>query len=290
MSDRLAAKLSGLLVFLAFTVLGPAPPAAPEGPVQKLAEGVYLFTKGSHRSLFVVTPAGVVVTDPQSPHAAVEYLQQIRQITSQPVKYVIYSHRHSDHIAGGEVFSGTAVFISHEVAQRRLLAERKPGVVIPSVAFKDRLTLVLGGRRIDVLYLGKSETDDNVFIFLPKEKILFAVDSIANRGLPWGFMDDGYPLEWIETLKRVEALDFEVLALGHGEPGTKKTVREYRGYLTDLIRGVDALMVRGLDLDEIKKKFRLPKYRDWRFYDVHFSPNVDRVYEVLLSQPNKKKP
>lgn len=283
--------VTALVSFLAWAlgVFSAVPLVASAEPLQRLGEGVYLFTHGSHRSLFVVTPGGVVVTDPQSPLVAKEYLQQIRRVTDQPIKYVLYSHRHSDHIAGGGIFSETATFISHETAQRRLIGERKPDVVIPDIAFKDRLTLVLGGRRIEVLFLGKSETDDNVFIFLPKEKILFAVDSIGNRSLPWGSMPDGYPLEWIETLKEVETLDFEILALGHGDPGNKETVREFREYLTDLVKGVEGWMEKGLDLGEIKAQFRLPKYQHWTFYDVHLPMNVDQVYEAL-SEVREKKP
>lgn len=290
MRARRAARVFRFVATLALAAFGAAPSVALAESLHRLAEGVFLFTKGSHRSLFIVTPGGVVLTDPQSPLAAKDYLQEIRRVTDQPVKYVIYSHRHSDHAAGGAVFlPDGAVFISHEVAQRRLMAERKPDVVVPTLAFRDRLTLILGGRRIEVLFLGKSETDDNVFVYLPKEKILFAVDSIGNRAVPWGYLEDAHPVEWIETLKRVESLDIQILALGHGDPGNKETVREFREYLEDLVRGVEGLMKKGLELDEIQAQFRLPKYREWRFYDVHFSMNVARVYEVLQERREKTK-
>ena len=80
-------------------------------------DNVYVFRYQNHQAMFVVTPAGVIVTDPISygrPQAAKTYLDEIRKITKAPVKYLIYSHHHYDHIAGGKVFkdAGATVFAS----------------------------------------------------------------------------------------------------------------------------------------------------------------------------------
>ena len=255
-----------------------------KGYTVKLADDVYMFVYGGTRSLFVVTSEGVVVTDPQSSLVSMEYKQLIREITDQPVKYVIYSHRHADHISGGEVFSDTAVFIAHEVAQRHLRSVRRPEVIIPDIGFKNRLTLSLGKKRIEILFLGKSETDGNVFVFLPKEKILFGVDSVGNRSVLWGDMPDAYPREWIKTLKKLEELDFDILALGHGEPGDKQSVRERREYLEDLFRAIEEIIAKGLDWDIAKNDFRLPKYETWHNYEFHFPVNAARIFDLVMEE------
>ncbi len=256
--------------------------AEPESLVQNLADGVYLFVWGGTKSLFVVSEEGVIVTDPQKASVAERYLKEIRKITDKPVKYVIYSHRHNDHIAGGKVFQGEAIFVSHETAHRRLARMGNPDVVLPTLTFTRELTIHLGEKTVKVLFLGKSETDDNCFIYLPEEKILFAVDSIGNRSVGWwGSYQYGYVQEWVKTLKRVEKLDFDILALSHGKPGTKETVREYRGYLTDLIAEVKKYVDQGISLEETRKRLRLPKYQRWRFYDFHFPLNVEKVYTEL---------
>ena len=92
----------------------PAPPPAPAATPPLFAttkvegtDNVYVFRYQNHQAMFVVTPAGVIATDPISygrPQAAVTYLAEIRKITDKPIKYLIYSHHHYDHIAGGKPF------------------------------------------------------------------------------------------------------------------------------------------------------------------------------------------
>ena len=115
----------------------PAAPAAQAPQIEtKKVEGtdnVYTFRNQNSQAMFIVTPAGVIVTDPISygrPQAAKTYLEEIRKITKAPIKYLIYSHHHYDHIAGGKVFKdeGAAV-VAHRRARDRL-AQLKPADVV----------------------------------------------------------------------------------------------------------------------------------------------------------------
>src|ERR1700686_3965485 len=80
-------------------------------------DNVYIFRNGNHQAMFVVTKDGVIATDPIAygrPTGGQTYLDEIRKETDKPVKYVVYSHHHFDHIAGGKVFKDAgAVFIAH---------------------------------------------------------------------------------------------------------------------------------------------------------------------------------
>ena len=106
----------------------PAQPAAqqPMFATTKVegTDNVYVFRYQNHQAMFIVTPAGVIVTDPISygrPQAAKAYLDEIRKITQAPIKYLIYSHHHYDHIAGGKVFKDAgATLVSHRKAKERL--------------------------------------------------------------------------------------------------------------------------------------------------------------------------
>src|SRR6187455_961065 len=105
----------------------PAPAAAPLFATTKVegTDNVYIFRYQNHQSMFVVTPAGVIVTDPISygrPQAAKAYLDEIRKITQAPIKFLVYSHHHYDHSAGGKVFKDAgATVISHRRAKERLV-------------------------------------------------------------------------------------------------------------------------------------------------------------------------
>jgi glyoxylase-like metal-dependent hydrolase (beta-lactamase superfamily II) len=97
-------------------------------------ENVYIFRYVRHQSMFVLTPEGVIATDPiglRRP-AAKAYIEEIQKITNAPLKYVIYSHSHFDHIAGGQPFKDLgAIFVAHKNAKARIEALKRPDVVVP---------------------------------------------------------------------------------------------------------------------------------------------------------------
>src|SRR3954467_5996237 len=98
------------------------PPSAETIKVEK-TEGVYIFRYGNVQSMFIVTPEGVIATDPISyarPEASKVYIEEIRKITQAPIKYLIYSHHHYDRIAGGKPFKDAgAKIVAHERAKER---------------------------------------------------------------------------------------------------------------------------------------------------------------------------
>src|SRR6185436_13405117 len=116
----------------------PAPAATPPLFATTKVEGtdnVYIFRYQNHQAMFVVTPAGVIVNDPIGygrPEAVKTYLDEVRKITQAPIKYLIYSHHHYDHIAGGKPLKDAgAKIVAHKRAKERLVALKGLDVVIP---------------------------------------------------------------------------------------------------------------------------------------------------------------
>ena len=125
-------------------------------------DNVYVFRYQNHQAMFVVTPAGVIVTDPISygrPQAAKTYLDEIRKITKAPIKYLIYSHHHYDHAAGGKVFKDEgATVVAHRRAKERLAQLKVPDVVIPDQVVDGKRTIKLGGTTLDLVYTGRNHS------------------------------------------------------------------------------------------------------------------------------------
>src|SRR6187200_2127339 len=94
-------------------------------------DNVYLFRYQGHQSMFIVTPKGVIATDPigrYRPEAVTAYLAEIKKVTDQPVKYLIYSHAHFDHVAGGKPFKDQgAIVIAHKNAKTHFEWAKKRG-------------------------------------------------------------------------------------------------------------------------------------------------------------------
>lgn len=274
-----------LLCTALLSAMAQAQAPAPVREISPIKGNLYRFRNNFHYSVFAVTPAGVIATDPIDAGAARWLKDEIAKRFNQPVKYLIYSHDHRDHIAGGEVFADSAVVVAHQRAKQVVLAEKRP-TAVPQITFSERMTLELGGTTVELIYVGRNHSDNSIVMRFPAERVLFAVDFIPVRTIGFRDFPDAYLEEWIESLKRVEALDFDILAPGHGALGDKASVRAYRGYMEDLRDAVTALAREGKSLDEIKQTVKLPQYESWGNYDQMFALNVEGMYRLV--QANRR--
>jgi glyoxylase-like metal-dependent hydrolase (beta-lactamase superfamily II) len=250
-------------------------------------EGVYVFRYGGHQSMFVVTSEGVIATDPIAflrPQAADAYLAEIRKITQAPIRYLIYSHHHYDHAAGGKPFKDAgARVIAHRNAKTRLEHLRYPEVVMPDEVVDDYRAIELGGVRLELYHVGRNHSDNSLVMLLPRERILFTVDFIPIQSLPFRDFADGYIPDWFESLDRVLSLDWEQMVPGHpyagGRLGTKQDVRELKQYMLDLSEEVRNAANRGRCFDNAMQEIKLPKYEKWGNYAQFLPMNVQRLCE-----------
>ncbi len=256
----------------------------PDDEITKLADDVYLFRHKFHQSIFITTPKGVIVTDPISSDAAAWLKAKIKTLTDQPVRYVIYSHHHNDHITGGSVFADTALFVSQTAARPKILQAADLQTPVPDLTFTDRMSIDLGGKHVELIYTGRNHSDNSLVVLLPQNRLLFAVDFIPVETVAYRALPDGYPDEWIGSLRQVEGLEFDTLVPGHGKIGTREHVRMFRGYLQDLRAAVQEQVQKGVSLEEAKKNVQLPKYEQWVRYADWFPENVEGMYRYLSEQ------
>jgi len=247
-------------------------------------ENVYIFRYVRHQSIFIVTPAGVIATDPiglRRP-AAKAYIEEIRKITDAPIKYVIYSHSHFDHIAGGQPFKDLgAIFIAQRNAKNRILALNPPDVVVPDEVVEENRTITLAGTSLELIYLGKNHSDSTLVMRLPKEKIIFTVDWIPLETVPFRGMADTYLPDIMDGLKKVIAMDWDLLIPGHPGPdgrqiGTKEDARAALAYLQDLSAAVKQAADDHKCLDQAMREIKLPKYEKWANYAQYLPMNIER--------------
>ena len=170
----------------------PAPPAAAPArpPIETTkvegTDNVYIFRNVNHQSMFIVTKDGVIATDPVAygrPTGGQTYVDEIQKVTNQPIKYLIYSHHHYDHIAGGKAFKDAGA--TRHRAQAGQGAARRAQGPAHGAAGRDRRrrrrTITLGGTTLELSYLGLNHSDSTLVMRLPKEKIIFVVDTHPGR-------------------------------------------------------------------------------------------------------------
>ena len=215
---------------------------------------------------FVVTPAGVVVVDALgSPALAQRLLQEIRKLTPQPVTHVIVTHYHADHIYGLQVFKAMGArilahgaardYLASDTARLRLAASRQelgPWIDAQTrlVEADDWLTgdrdLVLGGVRLSIKHVGPSHTPEDLVVFVPSARVLFAGDLVFRGRIP--FVGQADSRQWIKALEALLLFDAAVVVPGHGPVSTsaREDMQLTRDYLVHL-RAAMGSAARNLD-------------------------------------------
>ena len=205
---------------------------------------------------FVVTASGVVVIDALgSPQLARELMAEVKRVTGKLVTHVIVTHYHADHIYGLQEFKragariiahrGALEYLNSELAQSRLVASRTE--LAPWIDAQTRLVpadewveakreLVTGGVRLVLLPVGPAHTPEDLVVYLPAEKVLFAGDIVFRGRIP--FVGQAKSGEWIKALSTLLNLDANVIVPGHG-PSSKdaradiELTRDYLSYLRE---------------------------------------------------------
>jgi glyoxylase-like metal-dependent hydrolase (beta-lactamase superfamily II) len=260
------------------------PPAAPAAQAPQIAvtkvdgtDNVYTFRNQNSLSMFIVTSEGVIATDPVGygrPQGGATYLAEIRKITNQPIRYLIYSHHHFDHVAGGQAFKEAgARIIAHAKARERLAVLKDPNTVLPDETVDKRRTLTLGGTTIELTHVGLNHSDSTLVMRLPKERIVFVVDLLPVGQVPGRGMIDFYPFEAEASITQILAMDWDRLIPGHpgdkGRLGTKKDAQDQLAFLRDASAAVKAEAQQGRCWDPVESTLKLPTYASWPNYEAN---------------------
>jgi glyoxylase-like metal-dependent hydrolase (beta-lactamase superfamily II) len=281
----LAAALAFAVPFSSLQAQAPARPPIATTKVEG-TDNVYVFRNGNHQAMFVVTSAGVIATDPVAygrPNGGQQYVDEIRKVTSQPIKYLIYSHHHFDHIAGGKAFKEAgATVVAHRRAHERLVQLQDPHTVLPDEIVGDRGRVIrLGGTILELSYHGLNHSDSTLVMRLPHERILFVVDTIPIGTVPARGMIDYHPFESEQFMKRVLDMDWARMIPGHPGPGdrlgTKQDVLDQIQLQKDASDEMKVLAREGKCWDTAEKEFKLAKYASWPGY-ANGLPFIARRY------------
>src|SRR6476659_6179353 len=196
--------------------------------ITKLAPNVFAYeqidpTKRivTANNLIVVTDDGVLVAEGQGTVDNVRRLvADIAMLTPQPIKYVIVGSEHGDHTGGDSAFPDGVTFIAHPFSKANLerqAASRRPEqprTIVPTETVDSKRVLTLGTTEIQILFLGRAHTGGDLEVYLPRENILFMSEVFIHRIFP--SMANGYPSEWIATLKKAEDMRARVYVPAHG--------------------------------------------------------------------------
>ena len=244
---------------------------------RKLAKDVYAFLQPP---LICYSSAGVIIGDRDvivvdsltNAAMAQSLLTEIRRVTDKPIRFLINTHSHFDHVYTNHFFPEATVISTHrgrEETKANQKAQDKHDALfaklfsdvdlrggrytLQDVTFSGRLFFYQGEREVRVLELGVGHSESDVAVHLPGEKIVFCGDVFMN-GLP-PLPGEGHVTQTIDHYKAIEALEGEIYVAGHGNPGTLADVRAQRAQLESQFQHARECFKKGMSYDAALKAF-----------------------------------
>jgi cyclase len=290
----LGAFVLGIVCALQAQELGPG--------FHKIKDGIYTFApdQATTTCSFVVTEVGVVMIDScNSPLDSRRMAAAIKKVTDKPVMFLIDTETHADHTGNHFIFSPPATVINAQGAAAGMRTEYNPKraetlaakspelraalegfkMITPQIEYKDRMSINLGERTFELIYLKNVHSFADTAVWMPKERVLFA-SSAANVRTFINLRPTVVLPDVIASYKLMKSLNPEVVIAGHGQPTTTIIFDEYEGFYNLLMKRVGELAAQGKTLDEIKKEVKMPEYKDWRGQD-RLEVNIEAVYKSV---------
>lgn len=170
--------------------------------------------------------------------------------------------------------------LSHaEMWMRRSGGQQVP----PDIYYSDKASITLGGTTVELHHTGRNHTDDTTLLLFPNERVIHAVDYLTPKRPPAYDLYGGFIPDWLESLRRVEQLDFDIISPGHELPGTRADAIEQTRYMEDLIAAVKAGMEAGLTVEELVDTVLMDDYDHLIEFEDHRPGNVIGVYQTLIA-------
>ena len=249
---------------------------------------------------FVITPKGVVVMDALgSPVLAKKLIREIARITPQKIVAVIVSHYHADHVYGLQEFKkiGATIYaqgegrnyLSSETAKQRLLASRidfapwvndQTNLVSADVWIDQQFKLSIGGIEFFINRVGPAHAPEDLMVYVPSEKVLFAGDLVFRGRIP--FVGNADSKGWLSALDEIERLKPDIVIPGHGNYSIQPTqdiafTRDYLKYLRESMSSA------AINLDPFEEAYQLTDWSEYEGMPLFRAANRMNAYNVYLS-------
>src|SRR3990172_3342380 len=275
--------------------------------IRKIKDCMYVYVGKNLNSNagIALTQEGVVLIDSgHNPTDSRDILAAVKKLTSLPIRFLIDTEPHPDHTTGHFVHSPPAVIIGHEGAAESMRGRERdtPGriqklagvspeigaalqgyrFVPPHIEYRQKMTLNVGERTLELYYFKNIHSEADTAIWLPNERVVFAAASVGVKRFsnlrPFVKISDT-----LEAIKMMKALNPEVVVPGHGDPGSVKILDDMEKYYNLLLERVGAMVKAGKSLEDIKKELKVPGTEDWAGKD-RFPNNIEAAYRGVTGK------
>jgi len=262
-------------------------PDTPRG-LEQIKGNLYRHTTGAglavHSGLVLVTKEGALIIDPGMTCTATILRDEIKRRFGVPLKYVVFTHGHADHISGGQIFQDDgALVVANQRPLEPIIGEKIP-TAVPDRIFDKDMTITLGGESVLLHRVASSHSDSMIMVIFPGYKALQCTDACESKSMPYNDFLDFYYDGWIETLDWVAQQDVDVIDVGHYNPAAKADEAALPAYLVDLHQQVLALVRSGQLWDQLYRNVRFSdEVKKWTAFDTMHTLNVLGMYRWVTN-------
>jgi glyoxylase-like metal-dependent hydrolase (beta-lactamase superfamily II) len=287
--------------------------------LQKLTDSLYvLYGRGGNIG-FLIGPESVLVVDSQYRNLAPGIIEKIKSVTDKPIRYLINTHHHPDHVGGNESFLPFALILAHDNVRKRMLespavimkeypaelekAEKEGNqkaidfykeqiewakkirveeIAAPFLTFDSEFRIYLGQEKVEVWHAPPAHTDGDAVVYFEKEKVIHMGDLLFNKVIPFIDIEGGGSVRgYIATYdKLLSRLPADITAIaGHGETTNLAGLKVFRQYIQDLLDLASKAHAQGKSKEQFVKEADLPAYKDWDGYKDRFQENAASAYD-----------
>ena len=251
------------------------------------------FTAGRpFSSGIIVTSEGAVVIDTLGSEAVGRAQREsITSVIKQPVRYLVNSSFHDQYSKGNLAYPD--IFkIGHENYRAGLVEQMQRGGAsadeqrarVPNATFRDRMTLYVGGKEIQIRYFGRAHTTGDSIVFVPQDRIAYLSELFFCEEFP--NMAQGYGVSWLRVLDAVQSLEADIFVPGHGplpaDPReTRASLRRLRQVLVDTRDAIQSEIARGASEDQAVVAVKLQQYEKMPNFAAQRETTVRRMFKEL---------
>ena len=267
-----------------------------------------LTAEGDPNTGVIIGDDAVMIVDAQAtPRLANKVIDNIRSVTDKPIKYVTLTHYHAVRVLGASAYNASEIIMSEKA--RAMVTERGqedwdsefarfprlfqghesiPGLTWPSMTFNDRMTVYLGKRRVDLMFMGRAHTAGDIVAFVPDANVMFTGDIVEYHSAC--YCGDGHFHDWPGTLDSIKDWDLDAIAPGRGDAlvgrdKVNQALDNTADFVRSTYRPVARVALGGGSLKEAWDACRAecdPKFADYAIYEHCLPFNVARAYDEAL--------
>jgi cyclase len=252
--------------------------------IKMLKPNLYEITGGGANTLIRVTNQGLIVVDTKNPPPSQDdnyarIMEEIKSVSNQPVKFVINTHHHPDHVGNNQKFidAGAQVVALDEL---KSWMEKDPRTTNipgrPTQTFAKDYTLKLADAEVRMYSFGRGHTGDDTMVYFPDLKVVMVSDQITDATPIVDFANGGSAVEWTKILDGVLALDFDMAIPGRGEPKSKADVQAYRMKFDTVVKRASDAIKAGATKEQLASQVKTDDL-GWQFQPAFYASLYDEL-------------